>query len=87
MVKVANTRNSDNKKTRSDSSRAEARVAYVLMKHEHKALALAQKIKTSLLKLIELEKTATAEAKSEYASITNTCNIVETSLSPEWCDV
>ena len=67
----------------------------IRMKHAPKALALAQKIKTSLVKLMALEKMAMAEAQSEFAlfsatprslqhalgAITNTCNIAKSSLS------
>jgi hypothetical protein len=73
---------------------SEARVDAVRMKHAPKALALAQKIKTALLELVALEKTAMAEAQSEFAvfsatprslqhalgSITNTCNIAKGGL-------
>ena len=95
MVKIAYRQKADNKRTRSDSSGSEARVDSIRMRHAPKALALAQKIKITLLKLMALEKKAMAEAKSEYAvfsatprslqhalgSITNTCNIAKASLS------
>ena len=74
---------------------AEAKIVAVRLKHAPKALTLAHRIRTGLLKLMALEKTAMAEAHSEYAvfsatprslqhalgAITNTCNIANHSLS------
>ena len=78
---------------------SEAQVDAVRMKHAPKALALAQKIRTSLLELVALEKTAMEEAQSEFAvfsatprslqhalgAITNTCNIAKGGLCAEAC--
>ena len=86
----------ETKKPNTDKNKpkaAEPCLQNVRRKHAAKALALAQKIKTSLLKLVELEKAAMAEAESEFAvfsatpkslehalkSITNTCNIAKSS--------
>jgi hypothetical protein len=82
------------KRTLSDSG-VEASVDAIRTKHALKALVLAHKIKAALLKLMALERTAMAEAQSEFAlfsatprslqhalgAITNTCNIAESSLS------
>ena len=73
---------------------SEAHVDAVRRKHAPKALALAQKIRASLLELVALEKTAMAEAQSEFAvfsatprslqhalgAITNTCNIAKSGV-------
>jgi hypothetical protein len=85
------------RKSTSPDSGAEARVGAVRMKHAPKALALAQKIRAGLLELVALEKTAMAEAQSEFAvfsatprslqhalgCITNTCNIAKSGLSAD----
>jgi hypothetical protein len=85
------------RKRTSPDSGAEARVGAVRMKHAPKALALAQKIRAGLLELVALEKTAMAEAQSEFAvfsatprslqhalgCITNTCNIAKSGLSAD----
>ena len=87
------------RKRTSPDSGAEARVGAVRMKHAPKALALAQKIRTSLLELVALEKTAMAEAQSEFAvfsatprslqhalgAVTNTCNIAKSGVCAEAC--
>jgi hypothetical protein len=54
------------KRTVSDRG-VEARINAIRMKHAPKALMLAHKIRTGLLKLMALEKTAMKEAQSEYA--------------------
>ena len=73
---------------------SEAQVDAVRRKHAPKALALAQKIRVSLLELAALEKTAMVEAQSEFAvfsatprslqhalaAITNTCNIAKSGV-------
>ena len=61
-------------------SKAEPCLQNVRRKYAAKVLALAQKIKTSLLKLVELEKAAMAEAESEFAVFSATPKSLEHAL-------